>query len=53
MVQWLRLYASNAGGPGSIPGQGTKSHMLQLRVSMVQLKIPRVTTKMEDPTCHS
>ena len=23
-VQWLRLHASNAGGTGSIPGQGTK-----------------------------
>ena len=23
-VQWLRLRASNAGGVGSIPGQGTK-----------------------------
>ena len=23
-VQWLRLQACNAGGPGSIPGQGTK-----------------------------
>ena len=23
-VQWLRLHASNAGGPCSIPGQGTK-----------------------------
>ena len=23
-VQWLRLRASNAGGEGSIPGQGTK-----------------------------
>ena len=23
-VQWLRLCASNAGGAGSIPGQGTK-----------------------------
>ena len=22
VVQWLRLYSSNAGGPGSIPGQG-------------------------------
>ena len=31
MVQWLRLHASNAGGLGSIPGQGTRSHMLQLR----------------------
>ena len=23
--------APNAGGPGSIPGQGTRSHVLQLR----------------------
>ena len=27
MVQWLRLHAPNAGGPGSVPGQGTRSHM--------------------------
>ena len=25
MVQWLRLPAPNAGGPGSILGQGTRS----------------------------
>ena len=24
LVQWLRLHTSTAGGPGSIPGQGTK-----------------------------
>ena len=36
VVQWLRLCTPNAGDPGSIPGQGTRSHMLQL--------------KMEDPT---
>ena len=24
VVQWLRLHASTAGGPDSIPGQGTK-----------------------------
>ena len=24
MVQWLRLCAPNAGGPGLIPGQGTR-----------------------------
>ena len=34
VVQWLRLRAPIAGGPGSIPGQGTSSHMTQLRVSM-------------------
>ena len=27
VVQWLRLHAPKAGGPGSIPGQGTRSHM--------------------------
>ena len=31
VVKWLRLYAPNAGGQGSIPGQGTK--------------IPEATTK--------
>ena len=29
MVQWLRLHISNAGS-GSIPSQGTSSHMSQL-----------------------
>ena len=32
LVQWLRLCTANAGGLGSIPGQGTRSHMLQLIV---------------------
>ena len=38
VVQWLRLQAPNAGGPGSIPGQGSRSHMPQLRGHMQQLK---------------
>ena len=38
VVQWVRLHAPNAGGPGLIPGQGTRSHMPQLRVLMLQLK---------------
>ena len=33
MVQWLRLHASNAGGPSSISGQGTRSYMPKLRPS--------------------
>ena len=24
MIQWLRLHATNAGGAGLIPGQGTR-----------------------------
>ena len=32
VVQWLKLHASNARGPGSIPVQGNRSHMLQLKI---------------------
>ena len=39
MVQWLGLYTLNAGAPGSVPGQGTWSHVLQLSVYMSQLNI--------------
>ena len=45
VVQWLRLCALNAGGPGSIPGQGTRSCMSQLRPCMPQLKILHAATK--------
>ena len=38
MVQWVRLCAPNAGVPGSIPGQGTRSHMPQLRARTPQLR---------------
>ena len=31
VVQWLRLHAPSAGGPGSIPGQGTRFRMPQLK----------------------
>ena len=31
VAQWLRCCAPNAGGLGSIPGPGTRSHMLQLK----------------------
>ena len=36
-LQWLRLHTPNAGGTGSVSGQGTRPHMLQLK----------------DPTCHN
>ena len=38
VAQWLRLHTPSAEGPGSIPGQGTSSHMLKLRVSVLQLR---------------
>lgn len=31
VVQWVRLWAPNAEGPGLIPDQGTRSHVLQLK----------------------
>ena len=37
-VQWLRLHAPNVGGPGSIPGQGTRSNMPQLKISHAATK---------------
>ncbi|TEA34881.1 hypothetical protein DBR06_SOUSAS4310073, partial [Sousa chinensis] len=45
VAQWLRLYAPNAGGPGSIPGQGTRSHM------HAATKSSHATTK--EPACHN
>ena len=44
VVQLLRLHAPNVGGLGSISGQGTRSHM-------PQLKILHAATKMENPAC--
>ena len=49
VVQGVRLCAPDAGGPGSIPGRGTRSYtlQLQLRARMWQLKkIPHATTKI-------
>ena len=31
-VQWLRLHASSAWGPGLIPSPGSRSHILQLKI---------------------
>ena len=36
VVQWLQLCAPNVGALGSIPDQGTRSHMSQLRPGTAQ-----------------
>ena len=41
----LRLHAPRAGGPGLISGQGTRSHMPQLRLGTAKLK----TNKQKKP----
>ena len=56
VVQWVRLHAPNAGGPGSIPGRGSRSRMhattkksecRNQRSRVLQLKIPRAATKTQ------
>ena len=42
-------FAPKAGDLGSVPGQGTRSHMLQLRVCMLRLRILHAAMKIEDP----
>ena len=41
VFQWLRLSTSNSGDLGSIPVQGTRFHM-------IQLKIPHAPAKIKD-----
>ena len=38
---------SHAGAPGLIPAQGARSHVPQLRVFVLQLKVPHATTKIQ------
>ena len=45
VAQWLRLRAPNAESPGSIPGQGTRSHMHAATKSL------HAATK--EPTCRN
>ena len=39
--QWLRLCAPHTGVPGSIPGKGTRSHVVQLKILFAATKIWR------------
>ena len=48
VAQWLRLRTSSV-ALGSTPGQGTRSHMLQPSVHMLQLNIRHAATKITDP----
>ena len=52
VVQWVRLCTPNAGGWGSIPGQGTGSHMHAATKSPHAATVsPDATTK--DPACRN
>ena len=52
MVQWLGLCPPSAGVLGSIPGQGTRSHMIQLRIHM-QKKKKNSHAITKDPKYHN
>ena len=53
MVQWVIFHVPKEGGPGSIPGQGIRSHIPQLRVHMPQLKIPYfIHRSLKHTSCH-
>ena len=43
--QWLKLHAPNTRGPGSIPGQGARSYITQLKTLRAM--------KIKGPVCHN
>ena len=52
MVQWLELRDSTAGGPGSIPGWGTKiPHALQQKKKKT-MKKPTITAPPKKNKCY-
>ena len=53
MAQWLRLRAPNAGGPGSFPGQGTRSHMHATTKSSNAATEKDPARHNEDPACRN
>ena len=36
VVQWLRVHVPDSGGPGLIPGQRTRFHMPQMKITKIQ-----------------
>ena len=50
-MQWLRLRAPNAGGPGSVPGQGTRPRVPQLKDPACSNEDP--ARGNEDPVCRN
>ena len=55
MAQQLRLYTLSAGDAGWIAGQGTRSHIPQLKVHMLQLEpaAAKKEKRYKYPNVHS
>ena len=49
VVQWLRLCAFNAEGTGSVPGQGTRSHVQHSAAGKKKKKKKRKNNKNRKP----
>ena len=53
MVQWLRLCTPNAAGPSSIPGQGARYHLEQLKFPHVCSVVQPCLTLRDSMNCNS
>ena len=51
MFQWSRLHTTNSGGPGLIPGRGTRSQMPQLKTCMLRQR--STISRAANKTRHS
>ena len=52
VVQWVRLHTPNAGGPGSIPGRGTRSH-IHATTKSLHAATKKPACRNKDPTCRN
>ena len=52
-VQWIRLCTPNARGPASHPSQGTRPHMLQLKILRATAKTQCSQTDGESKYAHT
>ena len=52
VVQWVRLRPPNAGGPGSIPGPGTRSHKHATAKSL-RASTKKPARRNKDPVCRN
>ena len=50
VARWLRLHAPNAGGQSSIPGQGTRSWVLQLRPGAARYIFLKISLREHEMT---
>ena len=51
MFQWSRLHTTNSGGPGLIPGRGTRSQMPQLKTCVLRQR--STISRAANKTRHS